>query len=182
MSEPVPSVDEIVALPAGTCKYLLIKLLHPEIKDAEAGRLAGYKGKAGGNLKARVAGVLGPYLEAEGLTLESIATVLQEAMNATKIKEVVVKKKLSTGMASSRQIDFTQEVEKVDLGPDHKVRLQAGALLMNLHRNAERDKPPGLPPPPKQPVMTQDQLQKAVGRGPTEVVDAEFEVEDAATG
>ena len=90
MSEPVPSVDEIVALPAGTCKYLLIKLLHPEIKDAEAGRLAGYKGKAGGNLKARVAGVLGPYLEAEGLTLESIATVLQEAMNATKIKEVVV--------------------------------------------------------------------------------------------
>lgn len=181
MAEPVPSIDEIVALPLMACKALLIQTLYPTIKNAEAARLAGYKGKAGGNYKARVAGVLGEYLDADGIGLPDVAAIFRDAMSAKRIKEVVLKNKLSTGADKQRQITITQKVEKVDLGPDHKVRMQAGAFLYNVHLTAEKQ-----PKPPERidaPERSPADLEKAVGRGgPTEVIDAEFdEVSDAAS-
>lgn len=173
-------IDTIVALPAATCKYLLIKCFHPETKDAEAGRLSGYKGKSGGTLKARVAGVLGPYLDAEGISVESIAEVMREALNATKYKEVLLKDKVSTGVGKARKIELTHKVETVDLGPDHKVRLQAGAMLINLHMAGEKKVPPALPAPEEEPEdapveMSVEELEAAVNRGPREVIEADFE-------
>lgn len=179
MADKLP-IDAIVALPAATCKYLLIRCFHPNINDAEAGRLSGYKGKSGGTLKARVAGVLGAYLDAEGISLESIASVMRDAMSAEKTKEVLIKTKTSTGKGRDRQIKLGHEVEIVKLGPDHKTRLQASALLMNLHMAAEKNAPPALPAPEEE-----SESDPHDGRTETEITDianaaveAEFEVQD----
>ncbi len=188
MADPLP-IDVIVALPDATCKYILITTLHPLTTPAEAARLSGYKGKAGGNLKKRVAGVLGPYFEAEGITVEFVMSRMLAAMNATKTRDVILSEKVSTGVGKARQIVINTRAESVDLGPDHNTRLKACGMVMNYHIAAEKQAPPALPAPEEPgdvvPEMSVEELEAAAGRGPTEVIDAEYEVteeSDVASG
>ena len=177
------SLDDIVAMTPGLCKFTLIKLLFPTTSDQKAGRLAGYSGECGGQLKKRVAGALGGHLEKHGITMETVAERLSAAMNAQKMQVVILKNHKSDGEPrNKRKVRIVQTAELIEAGPDWNTQLKAAQFITVCHAQGEKEeiKVPELPPP--NPDIPQDDLEELVGRGPQPVQDAEFEEVDVETG
>ena len=163
-------------------KFLLLMTIDPTLTANKAAKLCGYAGKSGTQVKNRVAGKIGGILEGYNLGLETIAENIKICIGARKKKAVFLQQYNEEG----KQIGTGMEI--VDLGPDCQSIDRATKLLMMLQRFGEQEEAaaPQIPEHTTPRQMSEDDLQKAVGRGgPVEVIEADFEVtedSDAATG
>lgn len=165
-------LERAAKLTPRAAKTALLRLIDPTLPDNKAATLAGYSRGQGGQVKTRIQGALGGFLEDKGITVETIAQKLYECLNAKKYAP----RNERTYDEKGRPV--SDKAVKVDLGPDWAAILRATQTLILLAGFADKNRPAQLPPP-KPEEIPQDELEAAAGRGP-QIVDAEYT--DVQTG
>lgn len=170
-----PDIESVTKMRPKQAKFTLLKILDPTMTDGEAVKRAGFSHSAAASVikSSKIKGILGDELAERGITLDTVAETIERCLNARKFRTVFTKEYDEKGRPTK------DIVTDRDVGPDHAMQLRAAQTLIVLAKKPPEDSEPKSLPAPK---MSAEEAERLVGRGPTEVVDADFEVTDADTG
>ncbi len=172
------TVEDIAKLSDKEAKFALLKLYDPTINDNQAAKLCDYAPKSGTQVKNRVAGKIGGILAERGLTLDSVVKTLDEGLKAMKSRHIFINEFNDKGKQTGARVELKE------VGPDYGARIATAKTIIMLHKLGEQEKTPDEDPGQiVAPEMSDAEAEGLTGRGgPTEVVEADFEVSDAANG